>query len=640
MNKLLKISIRKIGIVLTVLISVIAMAMIITNIFIEASFEKLSKADIDNYLLSKELKEIDLPLKVLRNVATQEVGEEEREARLTEAFMANTQAVILNGEESFRLMAMLKDEIQASSLLIWTDRKYEVLAEDLDDVSKRLELIIEDVHTISDSGSLDHGEAIEVIIGHYDDLLLHYDNYYIEYLEYVSILRTIYTRILNIAFIALILVVVSLILLVFRLLDVDMRLIERTYKQIEQHDFRSNKIIRKGQFLEEVKIQETIKKFFDNQRIIVEFQELVSKKYVIDDILDHLLSTLHEVMAVDRVGIAFYDEKSNTLITEYGAAVYEDIYLDVGHRSDLNTSDLKKIIESREGYINNNLMGSFQKKTNSESMGLIIKEGIRSNMSIPLIINNDVFGVVFFSSRQINHFTKEHYKFAENLLYEITGVLNRSYLMKVFIVRMTNTIARLVDKKDIETGDHINRMVKYSSLIANNLREMKVATHDVDNKTVLAIERNAAIHDIGKVGTPDNILKKPGKLTSEEYEIMKDHAAVGGDIFSELNRELEEFDINYFHTAENIARHHHEKWDGTGYPLGLKAFDIPIEARIVALADVFDALTSKRVYKEAFSFDWSIEHIKEQAGKHFDPVIVEAFIYDLESVRKIYDQFS
>lgn len=198
------------------------------------------------------------------------------------------------------------------------------------------------------------------------------------------------------------------------------------------------------------------------------------------------------------------------------------------------------------------------------------------------------------------------------------------------------SFARLVDKKDNETGDHILRMVKYSRIIAEGVDKLNLKTHAVSKKTILAIERNASAHDIGKVAIMDNILKKPGKLTHEEFEIMKTHAAVGGDIFKELNDELSFFNNDFYKVAEEIARYHHEKWDGTGYPEGLKGASIPLVARIVALADVFDALSSKRVYKDAYSLEQSLEIINDSSGKHFDPVIVDAFNGEFDRIKSVY----
>ena len=134
----------------------------------------------------------------------------------------------------------------------------------------------------------------------------------------------------------------------------------------------------------------------------------------------------------------------------------------------------------------------------------------------------------------------------------------------------------------------------------------------------------APMHDIGKIKIPDSILNKPGKLTAEEFEIMKKHAAYGGDIIKKTITNVEE--KAYCDVAYNIARYHHERYDGKGYPDGLKGTDIPLEARIMALADVYDALVSKRVYKDAFPKEKAIQIIEEGSGTQFDPALVPIFL--------------
>lgn len=166
--------------------------------------------------------------------------------------------------------------------------------------------------------------------------------------------------------------------------------------------------------------------------------------------------------------------------------------------------------------------------------------------------------------------------------------------------------------KDEDTGTHVKRINCYSELLA---LEVKKDLH-FSKCFIEEISLYASLHDIGKIGIPDSILKKPGRLTEEEFESMKKHSDIGYDLIKKLEVST---------VASNIIRHHHEKWNGRGYPLGLSGEDIPIEARIVALADVYDALRQKRVYKEAFSHEKSVRIILSEKGEHFDPQIVEAF---------------
>ncbi len=166
-------------------------------------------------------------------------------------------------------------------------------------------------------------------------------------------------------------------------------------------------------------------------------------------------------------------------------------------------------------------------------------------------------------------------------------------------------------RDDGETGSHIRRLGLYSELMAKHL--------DWRQDKIDEIRIAAPMHDIGKIGIPDSILKKPGKLTAEEYELMKTHAEIGAKILSNSQSELVKM-------AREIALGHHERWDGTGYPKGLKGKQIPISARIVAIADVFDALIHKRVYKKEMSIDEAIKIMQQGRGSHFDPKLFDLFI--------------
>ncbi len=630
-------SIKRIGVVLTSLIIILSITMIASNVYMIQSFGKLDQAEFLTDELRVRLDEINLPIRVILNISQQDLSQHDKHDHMKTVFDTNIELLLTNANKALEHIGVVCRNLEDSAVFFVSKKGANNLSQKLSHISDHLNSITLRAEAIQREGELSDSEGISIIQENYIDLLDDFAQYDSEYFIYSRASRDNLFVFFNIILVLLILVLFGMILLVFRLISTDMKLVERAYRLIGLHDYDVNKVVTKPIFIEEKKIQDTVKKLFNDQKVINEFKEMVSKAYVIDDIIDHLLVTVHEKMGVDRVGIAFYDEVNNKLTTEYGVATYEDMRIEVGYTSDLNKSDLRKIIETREGYINNNLEASLAKNPDSLSMQMIVREGIRSNMSLPLMIKNNVFGVVFFSSKKANHFSEENYRFASSLLYEITGALNRSYLMKIFIIRITNTIARLVDKKDIETGDHIQRMVKYSTVIAGFLKELARDTHPMSRQMILAIERNAALHDIGKVGTPDYILKKPGRLTPEEFAIMKEHATVGGDIFKQLNEELSQFDLAYYTIAENIARYHHEKWNGKGYPEGISEYDIPIEARVVAVADVFDALSSERVYKVALSFDESVSYIKSQAGKHFDPVVVEAFLLALDEIRKIYN---
>lgn len=184
--------------------------------------------------------------------------------------------------------------------------------------------------------------------------------------------------------------------------------------------------------------------------------------------------------------------------------------------------------------------------------------------------------------------------------------------------------ADAVEFSDSTTGAHIRRTSIYVKLIALKLREMGYYSQELTDDLIDLYTHAAPLHDIGKISVPNNILSKPGRFTPEEFEQMKNHVQAGFDLIERNFYELE--DAMFVKIASDMAYYHHEKWDGNGYPRGIKGENIPICGRIMAAADVLDALLSKRQYKEPFSIDKTMEIFKESSGNHFEPCIVEAVI--------------
>jgi len=188
---------------------------------------------------------------------------------------------------------------------------------------------------------------------------------------------------------------------------------------------------------------------------------------------------------------------------------------------------------------------------------------------------------------------------------------------------MILALARLSEQRDEATGKHLERVSSYCELLAEGLREDGCYLSEIDDPFIENLVRSSPLHDIGKVGIPDAILLKPGKLTPEEWNIMRTHAELGAHTIESVMHDFP--DQGFLVCGRDIARGHHEKWDGSGYPQGLKGEAIPLAARIVALADVYDALTSARPYKQPWSHADALKLILEQSGKHFDPKVVAAF---------------
>ncbi len=189
-------------------------------------------------------------------------------------------------------------------------------------------------------------------------------------------------------------------------------------------------------------------------------------------------------------------------------------------------------------------------------------------------------------------------------------------------------LANLIESRDTETGEHVARTCEYVKEIAEDARKEGLYTNEIDDHFIALLYTLAPMHDVGKITVPDKILRKPGKLTTEEFEQMKTHASEGGTVVRRILKGVT--DEEYLRFASDIASCHHEKWDGTGYPKGLSGEEIPLCARIMAIADVYDALISERCYKKAIPADEAAEIIREESGSHFDPALAEVFLRHLE----------
>jgi putative two-component system response regulator len=199
-------------------------------------------------------------------------------------------------------------------------------------------------------------------------------------------------------------------------------------------------------------------------------------------------------------------------------------------------------------------------------------------------------------------------------------------------------LARLAEIRDPETGNHLRRTQAYVSVLAKRLALNPRYAERLDHRTIELIAKSAPLHDIGKVGIPDYILLKPGKLTPEEWAIMQTHARLGSEAIEHAEKDAER-PVPFLAFAKEIARHHHEWWDGSGYPDGLSNEAIPLSARLMALADVFDALISKRVYKAPITQDGARDMICAARGTHFDPDVVDAFVAEFPRFAEIASRY-
>jgi putative two-component system response regulator len=220
-----------------------------------------------------------------------------------------------------------------------------------------------------------------------------------------------------------------------------------------------------------------------------------------------------------------------------------------------------------------------------------------------------------------------------------TEVARRTHEVQVVQDVTIMAMASLAETRDNETGNHIRRTQNYVRALAKKLQANPKFASYLTDETLDMLYKSAPLHDIGKVGIPDAILLKPGKLTAEEFEVMKTHTTLGRDAIIAAE-ELIDAPSTFLRLAREIAHYHQEKWDGSGYPEGLAGETIPVSARLMAIADVYDALISRRVYKEPMPHDKAVAIIREGRDKHFDPVMVDAFLQIAEEFHAIAGRFA
>jgi putative two-component system response regulator len=227
--------------------------------------------------------------------------------------------------------------------------------------------------------------------------------------------------------------------------------------------------------------------------------------------------------------------------------------------------------------------------------------------------------------RRLELENKAYQQHLEEMVTERTAELKQAVTkLKLASLDTIHRLARAAEYKDEGTGAHIKRMSQYSAAIA---RRMSLGDREVEN-----ILYAAPMHDVGKIGIPDCILLKTGSLDEDEWEVMKKHPVIGAEI-------LRSSDAEFIQLAETIALTHHEKWDGSGYPQGLRGSEIPLAGRITAIADVFDALTSRRPYRGALSVEESLEIIRQSRGSHFDPDVVDAFLAVIDEILSLRERY-
>jgi HD-GYP domain-containing protein (c-di-GMP phosphodiesterase class II) len=335
---------------------------------------------------------------------------------------------------------------------------------------------------------------------------------------------------------------------------------------------------------------------------------------------------------IARIAIALYDPETHVLKT-YLHSSGDDNPLENYETLLDNAPSLKQILaEGRPRVINNMLTFEDGQHEHTRRLG---RQGYAASYTLPIYHNGVFIGFIFFNSYQTDVFSEMvlseidlyGHLIAMMIVNELTSIKTLSAALR--------TTSHLTHIRDPETGSHLDRMSRYSRLIAMQLAK----TYKLDDDYIEHLFMFAPLHDIGKIGIPDKILLKPGPLTREEREIMQTHSHLGREIIDTLLANFMLEGIHHVDVLRNIAEFHHEAVNGTGYPYGKTGSEIPLEARIVAVADVFDALTSKRPYKAAWSNSDAFNTLKQLAGQTLDQECVTALMVSQTEIEAIQRQF-
>lgn len=335
---------------------------------------------------------------------------------------------------------------------------------------------------------------------------------------------------------------------------------------------------------------------------------------------------------VERIAVVIYEPETDLLKTFINSTLGESPI--VNYQAKLsNAESLLEILERGRPRVINDLE-IFSEGT-QEHTQKIQKHGYRASYTLPIYYNGQFSGFIFFNSQQKDVFTEPVLGQLDIFGHMISLMVIHDMSSVRTLVAAVRTTSDIVHHRDPETGSHLDRMSRYTRLIARVLAEQ----YHLDDDYIEQVFLFSPLHDIGKIAIPDNILLKPGKLTDEETTIMHTHARKGREMIDKLVRNFGFEPFEHMSILRNIAERHHEAVNGSGYPDGQQGDEIPLEARIVAVADVFDALTSKRPYKDAWSNDKAFEMLRQMAGSKLDSACVEALIAHREEVELIQQQF-
>lgn len=414
------------------------------------------------------------------------------------------------------------------------------------------------------------------------------------------------------------------------------RFVRRMVKKF--HDIAKNVNIspiplEEPEFEEESSINEAIKEMNLLQNVVDVLRSMPPRSSV-EDFIFAVGPYMCDFFNSQRFSVAILENETENVVAE--TAYFSDpnvkMFLVPGFSQKLSETSLSTMLKNRQrSRIINDLEEHF-KKSGSKSTELILKEGFKSSITTVASVGDTVLGFFFLSSDRKNNFTDRDQRLFEIVSENLSQRFYYSLMSQRLISYFSISIANLVGLREIETGNHVKRVAWYAKIVAEDL--------NLNPKLSRQIFEFSPLHDIGKIGIPDSILLKPGKLEPNEWEVMKTHVNIGIEFVKDFWERAKNFlSEDSLRCMMNIISDHHERYDGKGYPAGKSGEQISIEGRIVALADVFDALTSNRPYKKAFTFERSLDIVLEGKGTQFDPNVVDSFLRQQQRIREIYERF-
>jgi len=353
--------------------------------------------------------------------------------------------------------------------------------------------------------------------------------------------------------------------------------------------------------------------------------------------LSEKLKSLHEALGkrfafIDRVAVAIYDPKTDDLKTFIHSS--DGARPLVQYQAKLSEAgSLQYIIKSGNPRVVNDL--DIFANGQHEHTRRIAAQGYGSSYTMPMYLGGDFFGFVFFNSYRKNVFDDDVLHFLDVFGHLISLVVVSEIAAIRTLVATVQAARDIAHLRDMETGAHLDRMSHYARVVAKEL----APKFGFDDEYVEHVFLFAPLHDIGKIGIPDRILLKAGSLDADERDVMKTHAEKGRQIIDTMLRDFGLESFQHLNVLRNIAEYHHEAMDGSGYPHGLHGDQIPMESRIAAVADIYDALTSRRPYKEAWSVDDAFKELLGLAGSKLDSDCVEALVRNRAQLEEIRERF-